>query len=572
MKDFLSKLSVTSTLAIISAGVLGVSMIVVGFILYEVALGQAQDRAQVKQDINLRVAATLFEDRIDGAKVTWDANSNVQRIELSEMPVFENHDMIDAVGRMTGETATVFAWDPETKDFWRKTTNIIKGDGKRAVGTQLGQNGAVYPVVTQGKTFHGQATILGKDYFTVYKPIFSTTGDILGILYAGVEKAAVEANAWELTSRYAMLVLPVVAVSVILLILAIRRQLRPITRLAEITDQIAQDNLADEVPFKERSDQIGTLAQAVSTLRDRAVERIELTEQQRTSEAEAIDRQNRVQQLIESFRTNVSNVLNSVNETVQGLEGTAGHLSDLSGQSASSATETLNSADEATSSVQTVASAAEELSASISEISRQVAQTTEVVGRATEGTRMTNEKVEGLAASASKIGEVVTLIQAIAEQTNLLALNATIEAARAGEAGKGFAVVAAEVKELANQTAKATEEISLQIQSVQTETAGSVDAIKGISETIEKMNEISSSIQASVEQQGLATDEIARNIQEASNGTQEVAQNIVKVAASADDTGNAARQVSASAHVLQQEADRLKQEVEGFLANVRQVA
>ncbi|MEC9471041.1 MAG: Cache 3/Cache 2 fusion domain-containing protein, partial [Pseudomonadota bacterium] len=107
-------------------------MIVVGFILYQVALGQAEDRAQVKQDINLRVAATLFQDRIDGAKVSWDANNNVKRIELAEMPVFENHDMIDAVGRMTGETATVFAWDPETKDFWRKTTNIIKGDGKRA--------------------------------------------------------------------------------------------------------------------------------------------------------------------------------------------------------------------------------------------------------------------------------------------------------------------------------------------------------------------------------------------------------------------------------------------------------
>jgi methyl-accepting chemotaxis protein len=81
MKEFLSKLSVTSTLAIVSASVLGISMIVVGFILYEVALGQAQDRAQVKQDINLRVAATLFEDRIDGAKVDWDASGNVKRID-----------------------------------------------------------------------------------------------------------------------------------------------------------------------------------------------------------------------------------------------------------------------------------------------------------------------------------------------------------------------------------------------------------------------------------------------------------------------------------------------------------
>ncbi|MEP2705961.1 MAG: methyl-accepting chemotaxis protein [Roseibium sp.] len=568
MKKILSGLSVTASLALVSATLLTLSMLVVGVIVYQVAAGQAQNTAVSKQAANLRTAATILNKDVEGTKISWKANGDVTRIELPEIPEFTDHEMIDTIGRMTGETATVFAWDPETKDFWRKSTNIIKGDGKRAVGTPLGQKGAVYPVLTAGKTFHGQATILGKDYYTVYEPIFTPAGKIIGILYAGVEKAAVQANVSEIMNRFGMLALPVVLIAIALLVFAIQRQLRPVTQLAGVTERIANDDLAVEIPFKNREDQIGKLAKALSTLQMKSQERTELSLQQRDTETAAAGRQEQMEQLIEQFRGNISELLGSVGDTVGQLDSTAENLSTLSQQSAERALETQSSSDDTTTSVQTVASAAEELSASISEISRQVAQTNEVVGRATEGTRSTNEKVEGLAASATKIGEVVTLIQAIAEQTNLLALNATIEAARAGDAGRGFAVVASEVKELATQTSKATEEIGSQITAIQEATKDSVSAIAEITSIMEEVNSYTGTIATAVQEQGSATSEITQNAQKAADGTTFVSRNMTTLSEAVNETSGSAKYVLEASGHLSNRTDQLKAEVENFLKNV----
>ncbi len=177
--------------------------------------------------------------------------------------------------------------------------------------------------------------------------------------------------------------------------------------------------------------------------------------------------------------------------------------------------------------------------------------------------------MQSLAETAQRIGAVVDLINNIAGQTNLLALNATIEAARAGEAGRGFAVVASEVKALAEQTAKATGEIGQQILAIQEATRESAGSIQEIGVTIASVNEIATAIAAAVEQQGMATAEIARNIQEAARGTQEVSSNIGGVSEAAGETGRTAAQLLSSANELTLQSETLGKSVEGFFAAIR---
>jgi methyl-accepting chemotaxis protein len=161
------------------------------------------------------------------------------------------------------------------------------------------------------------------------------------------------------------------------------------------------------------------------------------------------------------------------------------------------------------------------------------------------------------------------LITGIAEQTNLLALNATIEAARAGDAGRGFAVVAQEVKALAAQTAKATEEIGKQISGMQTATQESVEAIKEIGTVISQISGVSGVIAVAMEEQGVATREIARNVRMASDGAARVGSAIADVHQGAAETGSASGQVLASAQSLSSQANQLKLEIDGFLASIR---
>jgi methyl-accepting chemotaxis protein len=376
---------------------------------------------------------------------------------------------------------------------------------------------------------------------------------------------AISSIRFELIAELALTMLAIVGV---ILIFFSRLVTRPLGAISARMEALAKLDTATPIPHEERNDEIGIIARSVTTFRDREVTRVQLEAAQRHEEQTRQQRQQRVEDLIQRFRSRSKGLLGDVTVNMADMERTAGDLARSASEAHSQASAVSGASQDASANVRTVADSAEQLAYSIREISQNLTRTTSVVSQADSDASASSERMSFLSTAADRIGTVVDLIRNIANQTNLLALNATIEAARAGEAGKGFAVVASEVKNLATQTAKATEDIASQIGEIQGSIHGATEGIEGISRTMTEVSGLATSIAAAIEQQTVATSEISRNVQEAARGTTTVVSSVGAVASSIERTTEAAEMVDGAAQRVRATASSLSEAVDSFLSDV----
>ena len=550
----------------------------------------ARARAADRQESNMRVAWNVLEQ--------YGSDFAVQggRMTVGDARLNDFSEPVDRVKALVGGTATVFMGDT------RITTNVMKPDGSRAVGTALAK-GAVYEAVLKaGQPYRGEADILGKPFFVAYDPIKNARGAVIGILYVGIPQAEFMQSVTD--TRHTLMIIGgvVTLLATLICLWATRRLLNPLEGLGAFMHRLAGGATEVETPWAGRNDDIGQMAQAVERFRVAALDRERLaTEAQETRTAteaeraavtadkarEAADDQTLIQVLAEGLASLAQGNLTyrictpvapKAERLKQDFNAAAATLSQALGAVASAVEEMQNGAGEITTAADDLsrrtaqqAAALEQTAAALDEITATVKSTAESAVRVAgvsstamdcarsggEVAHDANTAMTAIAASSREISQILGVIDEIAFQTNLLALNAGVEAARAGDSGRGFAVVAQEVRALAQRSAEAAK----QIKGLIAESGRQVEV--GV-KLVDQTGAALTAIAAEVEQVRSLAAEIAASAREQSSGLQEVNTAINQMDRVTQQNAAMVEQSTAASHMLAEQSRDLSTLVARF--------
>lgn len=402
----------------------------------------AEDEALLRTQEAIDTNISLLRERL---YANGEARRDGESLYFGNRRINEDFSDVDWVKAQAGGTATIFCGD------LRIATNVLRPDGARAIGTRLAPGPVHECVFKGGKTYRGEAEILGVVYLTIYEPIFC--GDeVIGVIYVGVPKVldkGAEA-AGDSSGGFAEMA-------------AVVAKLDAAATAKSDAERKAADQRHGAEDLRRRLDASRRMTAAAQ---DEVVAALSVA-------LENLSNGDLAKRITMYFPASYEKLRQDFNATVGRLRDTVGGIKTNAGSMSRGCAEIAQAANDLSRRTEHQASALEQASAALSELTGQVNESAESARRAEAiataaqakaercGVVMqeTIEAISAIDKSANAIAQIIEVINDIALQTNLLALNASVEAARAGDGGKGFAVVASEVRDLAHRSAEAAKAI-----------------------------------------------------------------------------------------------------------------
>ncbi|MBQ3923715.1 MAG: Cache 3/Cache 2 fusion domain-containing protein [Spirochaetales bacterium] len=349
----------------------------------------------------------------DGVIVNEEGNS-----------IHYKYAIVDQIKEEVGDMATIFVRDGD--DFNRVVTNILSKDGQRQVDTPLAE-GKAKDAMLEGKSYIGEANILGQNCLVEYNPLVDDNDEVFGILFVGVPMSQVQAQLRQQTTIALILMMSLLAIILFVGTLTARRLsnrlTRPIVKIKGQLGEVTQGNLT--VKFQsETNDEIGMLSDSIG----------EMVE------------------TLKNLNKKIYGAINTLNKNLHTLFVSSTSVKDSANNQAVTVEETQRNFENMNVMIETIAQEADKANGFTTQ-----AQNKANVGMESMG-KLEGEMVK-IVESSQEITNTLGVIREIAEQTNLLSLNASIESARAGEAGKGFNIVAGEIRKLAEKSTNASNKI-----------------------------------------------------------------------------------------------------------------
>ncbi len=380
----------------------------------------------------------------------------------------DDTQFVDSIKESTGNLATIF------KNDTRISTNVLKDNGERAVGTKASEE-VIDQVLTKGIKYNGVALVAGKNAFTYYTPIKDASGKVIGMWFTGIDKSVVDNQINDMLKKIGIVVLIILLVGAAFSYLIGNSMSSSIKKINHCLNKFSEGDFSASLPENvlKSSGEIGHMAKSANTLHNSVTGIIKTI----IRESDSID---------ESLRMSVVSITD-LNSSIEEISATTEELSAGMEETAAAMEEMNATSSDIESAVENIAKKAQETSFAAQDISKR-ADMLKVSAKKSKDHAYSvyesanNELTLAIEQSQSieKIRVLSESIMQITTQTNLLSLNAAIEASRAGEAGRGFAVVADEIRKLAEDSKTAVS----QIQGVTKEVFESVENLVNSSKNI----------------------------------------------------------------------------------------